>query len=245
MKREPMHIAVLILTGLVATPDLSAQSDAPKPVKPAEPTKPADGARPANTPNPEKLAPRESVSDDEQKAPARKLEVRTLGNEGGQSDRPTPALTAEHKIYEMLVGEWKGAVSYHGMRGGAPPATRGKFKFESILGGRFLMETAQTDVANPGFEWVGIYGYNPKSKKYSAVWVDNESDNNDTATGTYDDALKTFTFNGEQDNPLGTGKSQFKWTIRFHPPVELTVEMFEPGADGKDKLVMRFAGNKQ
>lgn len=243
MKRGTVCIAVLILTGSSWTHRAHAQADAPKP---AEPAKPAEPTKPSELPRPAKLTPPASVADDGSKPRSNmKAQLRPLGDENAAAGSTGANVTPEHRNYAMLVGEWKVAVSYHGFPGGAPPSTKGRIKFESVLGGRFLMETAQTDTANTGYEWVGIYGYNPKSKKYSAVWVDNESDNNDTATGTYDEALKTFTFNGEQDNPQGTGKSLFKWTIRFHPPDELTVEMFEPDPDGKDKLVMRITGSKK
>lgn len=154
-------------------------------------------------------------------------------------------LTPEHKLYAPLAGEYRAAVTFHGMGDQTPQGTKGRVKYESVLGGRFLLETATSSVLGDGFDWIGLYGYDTRAKKFTVIWADNGRDTYDTATGTYDATTRTFTFSGQQDDPRTGGKISFRWTIRHHPPNEITVEMHQPDDKGEERLVMRIVGDKE
>jgi len=198
-----------------------------------EPSKPADAAKPTKDESQEK------------KPEAPKAAQRQLKQLNAAPETPVPRLTPQHRLYDPLVGEWKVSVTFHGFGDQGPPAVRSRISFSSILDGRFLMENAEVPMMGSTFKWVGIYGYDSKAQKFTAVWADNGDDGNDLATGTHDATTNTFTFTGEREDPRHGGKSVFKWTIRLHLPGELTVEMYEPDEAGKEQLVMRIAGVKE
>lgn len=229
MNRITIPTIVLLLAGLVCIGSALAQTEAPQPTKLPKPSNPVpvDG---------------ETAEQAKPAVPVRS--IKQVDEAGGAVRSPTPGQSSEHKLLAQLAGDYKVAVTIHGFGDAGPPATKGRVKFESILGGRFLMETSKSQLLGDGFEWVGIYGYDSSAKKYTAIWADNGRDTHDTAFGTYDATTQTLIFTGEQDDPRTGGKKSFKWTIRMHPPDDITIEMYEKGADGEEQLVMRLAGVK-
>ena len=216
---------------------ICAQTEAPPPADSAKPAAPAKPVAPANGAAPDRKADAPII--------AQRQAEKQVEKQAATSDSPASGLTPQHKLFEPLDGEWKVTVSFHGFGDQTPPPSKSKITFKSILDGRFLMENAEVPMMGSKFKWVGIYGYDAKAKKFTAVWADNGDDTHDLATGTHDATTNTFTFSGERDDPRTGGKSAYKWTIRLHPPNELTVEMYEPDEKGEEKLVMRIMGLKE
>jgi hypothetical protein len=142
----------------------------------------------------------------------------------------------EHERLRALVGKWD--LTYEGSAG------KGTAEFKSIMGGRFVTEEVKLPFGSATFEWLGIYGYDPHKKKYTAVWVDNMDTSTEIGEGEADDAGKVLTFKGEHIDPRTGKPAKFTWRISREGDSKLTIEMFEPDPAGKDRKVFTVRGEK-
>lgn len=115
----------------------------------------------------------------------------------------------------------------------APPSeSTGKRTAEFLLGGRFLQEKFTGTFMGMPFEGIGLIGYDNIKKEYVGTWIDNMGTGIMTSHGTCDKSGWTMT--GEATDPM-TGKT---WTSRSVVKIvddnTFTMEMFGPGADGKE-----------
>jgi hypothetical protein len=118
-----------------------------------------------------------------------------------------------HRSFDALAGKWRLAVKWRAAAQDPWNESKGTAEYKWILGGRFLMEEFKYDMAGQPMEWLGIYGYDNFTKKYTAVWVDNMGTNTEFADGRHDPAKGTFSYDGEQDDPATGGKRKFRWVI--------------------------------
>ena len=143
------------------------------------------------------------------------------------------APTAEHKRLAVLVGEFDQAVEVR--MGSAEPLRSHVLATGAwIMGGRFVQITARSA---PDEELKGerliIYGYDTRADKYTLWTVETGATFAVSATGDYDAATKTFTFDGER-YAQGTSKVPFRWVLRLKDGGAYMQEilMKSPQADG-------------
>ncbi|MGH7242623.1 MAG: DUF1579 family protein [Phycisphaerales bacterium] len=86
-----------------------------------------------------------------------------------------------------------------------------------IMGDLFVQINASSDADEElKGERMIVYGYDPAAKKYTMWQIETGNLVATTATGTFDGATKTFTFNGERElGPRGTAAVQ--WIIAVQP----------------------------
>jgi hypothetical protein len=94
------------------------------------------------------------------------------------------------------------------------------------------------------FEWFGIYGYDMRKKKYTAVWVDNFDTTTESGEGEIDATGKIITFKGEHLDPRTGKPAAFKWRIERLDNTTLSITMYESDAAGKEKLALYVKGTK-
>jgi len=80
-----------------------------------------------------------------------------------------------HKHLQEMVGEYKTIA--HWSDRSDPTSTKtmrdeGTATFESILGGRFVVQEFHGHVGGEKFEGMGLYGYDNAQQKFVGVWVD-------------------------------------------------------------------------
>ncbi len=125
----------------------------------------------------------------------------------------------------------------------APPTeSTGKRTSEFLLGGRFLEEKYSGTFMGMPFEGIGVLGFDNVQKQYVGTWIDNMGTGIMTSHGTCDKTGWTMT--GESSDPM-TGK---KWTSRSVVKIvddnTFTMEMYGPGADGKEYKMMEMTCKK-
>jgi hypothetical protein len=123
------------------------------------------------------------------------------------------APTEQHKALNALVGDFDETVEVH-LGPGEPMRVHGSSKGQWIMGGRFvkLEGTADADEQLKGDRLV-IYGYDPAATKYTLWQVESSSLSSTSATGDYDAATKTFTFDGTRSGPGGAPLA-FRWVLK-------------------------------
>lgn len=145
-----------------------------------------------------------------------------------------------HKLLEKMAGEWNMAIKYR-MKGDAPVVeSEGTCRRKWILGGRFLLE--EFDGGNLGlpFQGLAIYGYDSFEKKYTSVWVDTMNTAITTALGTCQNSCELISFVGRHGDPWTGVKKPSRGVTRFIADDKHTLELYEPGADGKEFKVLEI-----
>jgi hypothetical protein len=130
-----------------------------------------------------------------------------------QGSEKASAPTAQHKVLAAFVGDFDQFTEVHlGPR--EPMKAKGIGTGRWILGGRFVEVRSESapDEDLKG-ERLLIYGYDPAAKKYTLYNFESGSLGVTTATGEYNAASKTFTFDGQRDEP-GASKIPFRWVLK-------------------------------
>jgi hypothetical protein len=123
------------------------------------------------------------------------------------------APTEQHKALAPLVGSFDIATEAR-MGPGEPMRMHGVGTGAWTMGGRFVrMDSAAAPDEEVKGERMNVFGYDPAAKKYTLWGIESGSLTAYSATGDYDAASKTLTFDGERDGP-GGGKMPFRWTLK-------------------------------
>jgi hypothetical protein len=142
------------------------------------------------------------------------------------------APTEEHKRLAALVGEFDQAVEVR-MGPGEPLKSHVLATGEWSMGGRFVQITARSA---PEEELKGerltIYGYDTRANKYTMWTIESTATFAVEATGDFDAATKTFTFEGERYGQ-GPGKVPFEWVLRLQDGGAFTQEILMKPAQGE------------
>ncbi len=146
------------------------------------------------------------------------------------------APTAEHKLLAPFVGEFD-EITEARVGPGEPLHACSTAKGRWILGARFVgIESRSAPDEELKGERLLFYGYDPQAKKFTLVNFESSSLTATSATGEYDAATKTFTFDGERDEPGRAGapasKVPFRWTVKVEPTGVLLQQILvkPPGA---------------
>jgi hypothetical protein len=143
----------------------------------------------------------------------------------------------EHKMLQESVGNWA-TTSRMWMEPGKPPQeTQGQEEVKPALGGRFISIHYTGSAMGKPFEGMGMEGYDNVKKKYVMTWADSMGTMIVYAEGTGDAKQRTFT--GEEILPTGQ-KRPFRWVMKTDSKDKHTMEMFAPGADGKEAKEMEI-----
>jgi hypothetical protein len=119
-------------------------------------------------------------------------------------ESPAPQPTDAHKLFAGDAGTWDALVkSYH--RGPQGPATesKGVETNELLAGGLYSRSTFKYTLRNREFEGHGLFGYDPRSKEYTGLWVDNFTTIPTPLKGKYDPDRKTLTLTGAVADAAG------------------------------------------
>ena len=141
----------------------------------------------------------------------------------------------QHKLLEKLAGEWSATVKsrFTGDWQESKATIRGRM----TMGGRYLVSSFQGTLAGQPLTGQQVIGFNNITKKFESVWRDNMGTGMMIESGT--GAGNSFTTTGESQDPFGkTIKSKTVCTIGDGT---YTVEMFQPGPDGKEAKVFEMS----
>jgi hypothetical protein len=106
----------------------------------------------------------------------------------------------EHKKLDAFVGTWDVETRmWMGRPGASPTTTKGSTTYAWTVGGRYLRQDFQGEMAGMPVEGQGFAGYDNFEKKYVGVWMDNTSTAIFGMEGTMNKEGTVLTMYGKMD----------------------------------------------
>ncbi len=121
----------------------------------------------------------------------------------------------EHKLLESLVGTWDTELKLWGQPGQDPMTATGTAVNTMILRGRFLLTESTGGEGPMKSESLSITGFDRRHKKYSLVVFDTWGTYYVMAAGSYDDATRTITMYGEDEDPVMGVTQKYDFILRI------------------------------
>lgn len=149
----------------------------------------------------------------------------------------------EHAQLAKMAGKWS-QTSKHWQYPGADPTTaEGMATYESILGGRFLIERTKSKMEMMGqmhdFEGFGLLGFDNMKQKHFFVWADNFGTMVMTGEGE-ETAPNEITYMSQLPDPMTGGTMKFKCINKKINDDESVFEMFQKQPDGSWFMNMKL-----
>lgn len=165
-------------------------------------------------------------------ADAGKMDPKKMAEEMAKFAAPVE----QHKtLVKNLVGKWSTVERFWmGPPNAKPMETAGSSEAKSILGDRYIEEVNTSSFAGSPFEGRALFGFDKRTNKYVWTWIDTAGTGVMHAEGTTDASGKTLTFATEDFN-MEMKKIPMRFVFKFENDKKRTLEMYEQGADGKDK----------
>ncbi|MGE3805972.1 MAG: DUF1579 domain-containing protein [Gemmataceae bacterium] len=152
-----------------------------------------------------------------------------------EASQPGP----EHSKLEPLVGSWTYTCKMWMAPDKPPMECKGTIDRKWILGNRFVEETVKGTGfdGKPGFEGVGIIGYDKNQKQYTSNWICTMCTGTCTGVGKLEDGV--FTFKTEAFCPMQKKVVQGREVLRFESKDRTVAESYMT-IDGKEVKVMEI-----
>jgi hypothetical protein len=176
------------------------------------------------------LAGRPSPAEDKKKgAPDEKAQIEAMI----KAATPGP----QHKALEALAGSWDVKLTMWMDPSKPPTESTATAETKMILGGRYLEEKVKGEFAGMEFLGQSVTGYDNLRKKFTSTWIDNFGTGISASSGTYDADKKTFTYKGEEVEPLDGNKVQTKSVVHVIDKDNYEVDMFRVVGDKEVKVM--------
>lgn len=148
----------------------------------------------------------------------------------------------QHELLAKSAGTWKQKIHHFGMDPTMEPqVSEAVATYESVLGGRYLVERLKGRINTGGqeesFEGMGIYGYDKIKEKHVFAWVDTSGTMILIGEGKADESGKVITYYSELPEMMG---GKMKSVLDLTNDNEHTMEMFSPTPDGGWHRVMKL-----
>ncbi len=140
----------------------------------------------------------------------------------------------EHEALKPMIGSFNCTTKFWQAPGAPPDESTSTAERKWILGGRYMAEEFKGTAMGMPFEGFGVTGYDKLQKHYHGYWVDSMSTGMFTHTGSVDASGKTFTFTGENFDPMTMAKQKTRTTVEIINNDKEVMKMFGPGPDGKE-----------
>lgn len=146
---------------------------------------------------------------------------------------PMPKPGPEHEMLKKFEGDWDASVSFQGGQAKASSSSR------VGLGGFWLLESFQGEIAGAKFEGRGTTGYDPIKKKFVMTWIDSMSPSLLILEGTFALDGKSYTATGEGPNMEGK-MEKMKSVYQFKDKDHYEFTMYRV-VDGKDQESLKIS----
>src|SRR5437667_3775394 len=158
-------------------------------------------------------------------------------------------LNENHKLLVDMNGNWNYTIKFWmNPDPNAPPQqSKGTATRKSIMGGRYSVMDVTGKMQMPGedgklkdvqFKGMGIEGYDNVKKKFVASWIDNMGTGVQFSEGTYDPAIKTFTYTSEIEMMPGM-KTPVREVVKATDNDHMILEWYE-NRGGQEKKTMEI-----
>ena len=148
-----------------------------------------------------------------------------------------------------LSGEWHYKMAYWVVPGVEPKWTKGVFRNDMTLDGRFLSLSfvGELDVGGNDsmIKGQGLIGYDNAKKAFTSVWADNLTTSLMTGTGKYDPKTNAINETGQFTNPLTGAESRFRSELQFTGDDDYKRTIFAVNKSGKESKLMEFDCSKR
>ena len=144
-----------------------------------------------------------------------------------------------HKILDSFVGNWNYTVKWWMSPGAKPEVSKGTSKVTSIMGGRFLKQSAEGKSMDQPFKGIGITGYDNAEKQYNSIWIDNMGTGMMMSRGNYDPSTKTLVEKGTFTDPV-EGEKSYRGVTKIINKDKYTYEIYISGPDKKEFRMMEI-----
>ena len=141
----------------------------------------------------------------------------------------------QHKLLEPIIGKWNFTARFWFDPSGPAMESKGTAERKWILGGRFVMDDAQSpSFFDHGFQGLGLMGYDNVQQKYTSVWIDSMTTSFTQSAGTVDASGKVFTYHKEEIDPLTKQKFKARDVVKIESNDKHVMEMYKVLPDGKE-----------
>lgn len=148
-----------------------------------------------------------------------------------------------HAELAKMAGEWKAACEHY-MPGADMEKSTATAKRTMIMGGRFLQEEFKGNFAGTPFEGLMILGYDNNLKKYNSMWCDSMGTGMIFSSGS-SDSPGSMTSKGSMYCPMHKKVMPCKMVTKTVDEDHETFELYGPGPDEKEMLMMRIHYTRQ
>lgn len=146
---------------------------------------------------------------------------------------------AEHAAFDDHVGTWKTAMKSYWEPGGEPMLVQGTSVIETIMGGRYMVETFTADFMGMPFEGRLIHGYDNLADEYWSIWFDNMSTWPSFSTGQMD-ADGTLEMSGTMKDAQTPNGRPSRSVITTLPGGGQHFTMYDVTPEGDEFVVMEI-----
>ena len=146
---------------------------------------------------------------------------------------------AEHQKLQPFVGDWNLTVRVWTDPSQPPAEAKGTVERKWIMGGRFLQENVKTECHGKTFEGLGLVGYDPGQKKFTAVRVCGLCGTISHGLATCDGSGTKFVCTKEECCPLTGQKIQARDEIVVESNDRIVINSYR-SVDGKEIKAMEF-----
>jgi hypothetical protein len=144
-----------------------------------------------------------------------------------------------HKQLAELAGSWDVAVKMWMDPSQPPTDSKATSESKMIMEGRYLEDNVTGEFGGMKFLGRAVTGYDNIQKKYMYAWIDNMGTGISIATGSYDPDKKTYTYLGEEIDPLSGQKTKTKSVIHVIDKDNYEEDMYRVVGD-KDVKAMHL-----
>ncbi len=197
--------------------------------------------------------PADAKATDPKPAPKSADKAAPAGDKGGAPDanammtammkdmQDKSAPGKEHEALKPLAGTFTCTSKFYMDPSQPPFESSGSMERKWMMGGRYLSEEFKGTMGGTVFEGFGITGYDKIQKQYHAYWIDNVGSGTWTQIGTADATGKSFTFTGENFDPMTMSKKKGKAVTEVVNNDKHVMKMYETGPDGKEFMTFEMS----
>jgi hypothetical protein len=149
-----------------------------------------------------------------------------------------------HKKLAELAGEWDVTIKMWMDPSKPPTESKATCTSKMIMGGRYLEEKVKGEFGGMEFLGQGITAYDNLQKKYTLTWIDNMGTGISTSPGTYDADKQTYTYKGEEIDPLSGKKTKTKMVTHVIDKASYEVDVYKVAGDKEVKAMHLDAKRK-
>ena len=139
----------------------------------------------------------------------------------------------EHQKLAKLAGKWKLQTTAWMAPGAPPEKSEGTAEFKTVLGGRYVTQEVQGNMAGQPFEGRGLMGFDNVTKERFATWTDSMSTGILVMRGKCPADAKKCSTKGQTSDAVAGKMVTYTETTTMTDDNHFTFELHGPGPGGK------------